>query len=189
MFKNHLRQFESLFAMWPHAYCDGIKHMQVQHSHLCFQVWPTTSYLPRYCLLLEQIKHYLWYWPSQVLLNADLGKVKSYTLQVIKIVPIPSADKDTRMMISTSPWNCVCVSVCCILAASLTVVTRAGVPHWPGVPALQRSHYTSQHQVTTHLPAPGHGAEVNRRGRRHSEESHYSTWFYWTLPIAWDGGL
>ena len=107
------------------------------------------SYLPRFCLLFEQIKHYLWYWPSQVLLNAELGKVKSYTLQVIKIVPIPSADKDTRMMISTSPWNCVCVSVCCILAASLTVVTRAGVPHWPGVPALQRSHYTSQHHVTS----------------------------------------
>ena len=139
-----------------------------KHSHLCFQVSPTKSYLPRYCCLFEQIKHYLCYWPSQVLLNAELGKVKSYTFQVIKIVPIPLVDKDTRMMISTSPWNSVCVSVCCILAASLTVVTRAGVPHWPGVPALQRSHrvqystvqYSTVHcQVSPHWrgqPAPGH---------------------------------
>ena len=191
MFKNHLRQFESLFAMWPHAYCNGIKHMQAQPS-----MFPSvTNYV-----LSSQILFVAWTNKALSLIltqpgSAELGKVKSYTLQVIKIVPIPSADKDTRMMISTSPWNCVCVSVCCILAASLTVVTRAGVPHWPGVPALQRSHhaqystvqcstvqYSAKCQVSPHctgevtqtnapghLQTPGYGTKWRSTGggRRH----------------------
>ena len=30
--EKHLCQFESLFAMWPHAYCDGIKNMPTSPS-------------------------------------------------------------------------------------------------------------------------------------------------------------
>ena len=157
------------------------------------------SYLPRFCLLFEQIKHYLC-WPVRLRCNPSYG---GWSDTFIKIVPIPSTDKDTRMMISTSPWNCVCVSVCCILAASLTVVTRAGVPHWPGVPALQRSHYsiivhynsqvTSKHQVTGQSGGQQEGEDDIQRSRITQPENLHSCElyqikkiFYRTVSKAWE---